>query len=134
MKIAYSAHPSGVVLVTDAVGAMGLPPGEYKIGASKIRKIDDYRVEVIDNGRLAGSVVTISECVRNFKKFTDCSIVEAVEAATKHPAELLGIEDRKGTLRYGADADLIFLDDDLNVDTGARKIMEQPMSVVELEF
>lgn len=37
--------------------------------------------------------------------------MEAIEAATLHPAQLLGIEDRKGTLNVGADADLVFLDD-----------------------
>lgn len=37
--------------------------------------------------------------------------MEAIEAATLHPAQLLGISDRKGTLNVGADADLVFLDD-----------------------
>lgn len=50
-------------------------------------------------------------CVRNFQKFTNCTLVEAIEAATLHPAQLLGISDRKGTLNVGADADLVFLDD-----------------------
>ena len=80
-----------------------------------MRKSGNEKVEVIDNGKLAGSVITIDDCVRNFKKFTGCSIIEAIEAATLHPAELLGIQNVKGTLNVGADADLIFLDDDLNV-------------------
>jgi len=46
---------------------------------------------------------------------TECSIVEALQAATLHPAQLLGITHRKGTLNVGADADLVVLDDDLNV-------------------
>ena len=60
---------------------------------------------------LSNSTVTIDECVRNFQRFTNCSIVDAIEAATLHPAQLLGIEDRKGTLNVNADADLVFLDD-----------------------
>ena len=61
------------------------------------------------------SVATLSSCVRYFKKATRCSTVEAIEAATLHPALLLGIADRKGTLDYDTDADFVFLDDDLNV-------------------
>ncbi|CAG8611933.1 13086_t:CDS:2 [Cetraspora pellucida] len=115
IKMAYDSHPEGAVLVTDAMAAMGLPPGDYTLGDIPVRKIGDERVEVIDNGRLAGSVITIDACVRNFREFTGCSIIEAVEAATLHPAELLGIQNIKGTLNIGADADLVFLDDDLRV-------------------
>ena len=46
---------------------------------------------------------------------TGCTVVEALEAATLHPAQVLGIEDQKGTTKPGADADLILLDDKLNV-------------------
>ena len=45
----------------------------------------------------------------------ECSTVEALQAATLHPAQLLGLKQRKGTLDVGADADLVVLDDDLNV-------------------
>ncbi|CAG8518539.1 14251_t:CDS:2, partial [Racocetra persica] len=115
IKMAYDSHPDGAVLVTDAMAAMGLPPGDYTLGDIPVRKIGDERVEVIDNGRLAGSVITIDACVRNFREFTGCTIIEAVEAATLHPAELLGIQNIKGTLNVGADADLVFLNDDLRV-------------------
>ncbi|RHZ79374.1 hypothetical protein Glove_149g37 [Diversispora epigaea] len=114
IKIAYDSHPRGAILVTDAMAAMGLPPGDYTLGDVPVRK-SGKKVEVIENGKLAGSVITMDECVRNFKKFTGCSIIEAIEAATLHPAELLGIENVKGTLYPGADADLVFLDDDLKI-------------------
>ena len=55
------------------------------------------------------------QCVKNFKSATDCSIEAAIEAATLHPARCLGVEDKKGTLDYGSDADFVLLDDDLNV-------------------
>jgi N-acetylglucosamine-6-phosphate deacetylase len=61
------------------------------------------------------SNITIDQCVRNFRKFTKCSIVEAIEAATLHPAQLLGIEKSKGTLSPSADADILFLNDALEV-------------------
>ncbi|CAG8437976.1 6820_t:CDS:2 [Ambispora gerdemannii] len=117
LRIAYDAHPHGAILVTDAVPAMGLPPGEHTLGQVRVRKIGNERVEVIETGKLAGAVVSIDKCIQNFKKFSGCSIVQAIEAATLHPAQLLGIQHRKGTLNVGSDADLVFLDDDLNVIT-----------------
>ena len=56
------------------------------------------------------SVVTLEKCVRNFSRFTGCSLGEAIKCATYNPAKCLGIEHKKGTLRSGADADLIVLD------------------------
>ena len=54
-------------------------------------------------------------CVKLFRKFTGCSIVEALEAATVHPAKAINVFGRKGTLAYGADADLVLLNDNLDV-------------------
>ena len=56
------------------------------------------------------SVVTLDKCVRNFARFTGCSLGEALKCATLNPARCLGIENKKGTLRPGADADLVVLD------------------------
>eukprot|EP00731_Ephydatia_muelleri_P030502 Em0022g16a len=57
----------------------------------------------------------MDKCVKEFKKATDCTLAQAIEAATLHPAQLLGLDDTKGTLDYGADADLVFLDESLTV-------------------
>ncbi|KAJ1854694.1 N-acetyl-glucosamine-6-phosphate deacetylase [Coemansia sp. RSA 1853] len=123
VKIAYNSHPAGAILVTDAMGAMGLPDGQYKLGNMTVDvgpladMKDNTRAAVIQGtSTLAGSIITLIECVRKFKEFTQCSLVEAIEAATLHPAQMLGIEHRKGTLEYGADADIIFLTDDLQVE------------------
>ncbi|KAF9900720.1 putative N-acetylglucosamine-6-phosphate deacetylase [Linnemannia zychae] len=63
----------------------------------------------------SSSVITLDACMRNFIQFTSCSLIEALEAVTLHPAVLLGIQDRKGVIKPGADADLVFLSDDLHV-------------------
>ena len=60
-------------------------------------------------------MTSLAQCVRNFRQFTECSTVEAIHAATLHPAQVLGLRNRKGTLEVGADADIVVLDDDLNV-------------------
>ena len=47
--------------------------------------------------------------------YSDCTKVQALEAASLHPAQVLGITNRKGTLDYGTDADLVILDDELKI-------------------
>ncbi|XP_067088356.1 N-acetylglucosamine-6-phosphate deacetylase isoform X2 [Osmerus mordax] len=64
---------------------------------------------------LSGSIATMDMCVRHFKQASGCSVEEALEAASLHPAQLLGISQHKGTLSYGTDADLVLLDDVMNV-------------------
>ncbi|RUS25784.1 hypothetical protein BC938DRAFT_471672 [Jimgerdemannia flammicorona] len=111
VKIAYYSHPRGAILVTDALSSMGLPPGTYSLAGRTIIVDDKLGAYIEGTTTLAGSTITIDACVRNFVRFTGCSLVEAIDAATIHPAKLLGIEKRKGALRIGADADLVFLDD-----------------------
>ncbi|KAJ1658556.1 N-acetyl-glucosamine-6-phosphate deacetylase [Dispira simplex] len=114
VKVAYDAHPQGAIVVTDAMAALGLDPGMYTLGKIQVEKLTD-RVNVAGTDTLAGNVFTIHGSVRNFLKFTGCSVEEALEAATLHPAQALGIAHRKGTLQPGADADILFLSDDLSI-------------------
>jgi len=64
--------------------------------------------------------------------FTGCSLVEALEAATLHPACAMGIQNRKGSLLFGCDADLVFLDKELNVLStwiASEKVYQNPFAV-----
>ncbi|CAG5135408.1 unnamed protein product [Candidula unifasciata] len=114
LRIAHRVNPDGIVLVSDAIGAMGLPDGTYQLGEQTV-EVQGYEVYIKDTNILAGGTATLDYCVRCFAKETGCGPVLALEAASLHPAQLLGIDDRKGTLNFGADADFIFLDDGLNV-------------------
>ncbi|KAF8483756.1 hypothetical protein DFH94DRAFT_723967 [Russula ochroleuca] len=64
---------------------------------------------------LVGSVFTLDTCIRNFSRFTRCSLGEAIKCVMFNPARCLGIENRKGMLRAGADADMVILDRSGNV-------------------
>ena len=71
----------------------------------------------------------MSQCVKNYYSATGSSLAEALEAATLHPAQCLGVEDRKGTLEYGTDADFVILDEKLNVFAtfvAGQKVYESP--------
>lgn len=111
IRIAYYSHPSGAVLVTDTLSCFGLDPGVYLLGGSEVEVVEDGAAYIRGTKTLAGSTITMVQSVRNFQKFTNCPLVEAIEAATLHPARLLGIDKQKGTLNVGGDADFVFLDD-----------------------
>lgn len=114
LRIAHRAHPRGLVLVTDAITAMGLPPGRHSLGQQVI-EIQGLHAYVAGTKTLCGSIATMDMCVRHFRQASGCSVEEALEAASLHPAQLLNISHRKGSLEYACDADLVMLDDDLNV-------------------
>jgi len=66
-------------------------------------------------GALAGSVLTQDRAVRNMVAMAGVTLQEAVRMASYNPARLLGVEQRKGWLREGADADLVLLNPDGSV-------------------
>jgi N-acetylglucosamine-6-phosphate deacetylase len=109
LKIAYTSFPAGAILVTDALSFAGLPDGEYPWtnGTTIIKKGPEIRGK--DTGRLAGVAISLIECVNNFRRFTGVPVGEALETVTSRPARMLGVEDRKGGLEAGMDADLIVL-------------------------
>lgn len=96
------------------MAAMGLDVKKYQLGPM-IVEIRDGHAYLESTNTLAGSVVTMDSCVKYFHQAACCTIVEALEAATLHPALLLGIADSHGTLNFGTLADFIMLDDNLNV-------------------
>lgn len=59
-----------------------------------------------------GSCTPVDEALRNLMYHTDCTFAEAIAAVTIRPAKALGVEDRKGHLNFGADADFVTLDKD----------------------
>lgn len=109
IRIAYKTNFKSLVLVTDAILAMGYKDGKYQFGQQEIEVRGD-QAWVAGTSTLTGSVATMQRCVTKFLKYSRCSLVEALEAASLHPARALGIEKRKGTLDVGADADFILLE------------------------
>ena len=66
---------------------------------------------------LAGSIVSIDECVRNFMEYTGFTLEEAIRNATSNPAKVIGISHVKGDLLPGMDADFVILDDSNHVQS-----------------
>ncbi len=114
VKAAWRAKGAdGLTLVTDAMSAAGMPPGEYRLGDRQVF-VDDSSARLAD-GTLAGSILHMDAAVRNVMAYTGCSLADAVRMASTTPARLLGIANRKGRIAPGCDADLVVLDESLHV-------------------
>ena len=105
--------PEGICAVTDAMTALGMPPGRYRLGDVEV--LVDERSARVPSGLLAGSILTMDQGVRNLVAFTGCSLPDALRAVTLNPARLLGLEGRLGRIAPGYLADLVLLDEDLQV-------------------
>jgi N-acetylglucosamine-6-phosphate deacetylase len=97
-----------VALITDAIAPTGLPEGDYEFVGRPV-SVRDGAVRLA-SGALAGSVLTLDQAVRNIVTFTGLGWSEAISMATHVPARIAGIEQRKGRVAPGADADLVALD------------------------
>jgi N-acetylglucosamine-6-phosphate deacetylase len=101
------------ILITDSMRAAGLQDGLYTLGAQPITVTEG--VARTASGALAGSTATLDTVLRNVIQFAEISLPEALTMGTATPAEAMGLTGRKGTLNPGSDADVILLDDDMNV-------------------
>ena len=101
-----------LTLISDSVRPAGLPDGEYESGGLKVF-VKDKTVRLSD-GTIAGSYATLWDCVKKAVEF-GIPFNDAVKMATSTPAEMLGV--KKGKIAPDFDADLLIIDDDLNIET-----------------
>ena len=113
LRAASRLKPGGVALVTDAMRACGMPDGSYDLYRHKVR-LDAGQARLAD-GTLAGSVLTMSQAVRNMVQLGGLEIESVLPMATDVPARILGIDTSRGRLRVGCHADLLVLDADLQL-------------------
>ncbi len=103
-----------VIAITDSIMAAGLPDGNYKLGVNDV-VVKDGDAVLASNGVRAGSTLTLAQALKNIVKFTERPVQDVLPLMTINPAKALRMDDRKGTLEVGKDADMVLLDDDLNV-------------------
>lgn len=114
IRIVWAAKgPAGLSLVSDAMAALGMAPGRYRLNDLEV--IVSEKEARLADGTLAGSVLSLDQAVRNLIAFTGCSLAEALATVTTTPADLLGIGHERGRIRPGLIADLVLLDADLRV-------------------
>ncbi len=95
-----------IALVTDAISAQGAGEGVFDLGGQKvIVKNGEARLE---NGVLAGSVLTMNKALENMMKFSNCNLHQAVKMTSTNQAKSLGL--KKGQIKVGYDAEFVVLD------------------------
>jgi N-acetylglucosamine-6-phosphate deacetylase len=113
MKILLQAKGAeGVILISDGISATGMPDGEYMLGGFQVTVSGGVCRN--SEGKLAGSTLTLDRALRNMVAL-GVPLADAVRMLTLNPATLLGIEFKKGALRAGADADIVLLNDHLQI-------------------
>jgi N-acetylglucosamine-6-phosphate deacetylase len=108
-----SVGPQRLTLVTDAIAALGMPPGRYEIGDLQI--IVTERTSRLENGILAGSILTMDTAIRNLIDMTGCTIGEALQTVTTNPAEVIKMSAHLGEIAVGKRADLVLLNQEMEV-------------------
>lgn len=102
-----------VILITDAVNPTGLPDGDYKLEDRSI-VVKDGRV-LLPDGTLAGSTLTMDEGLRQIMRAASLPLAEVWPLTSRNAARQFGLDDHKGMLAEGYDADIVLLDEDYHV-------------------
>jgi N-acetylglucosamine-6-phosphate deacetylase len=104
--------PERVILVSDGISATGMPDGKYQLGMFEVQV--SAGVARNAEGKLAGSTLTLDRALRNMVAL-GVPLASALRMVTANPARQIALGARKGVLAPGADADLVFLNDKLEV-------------------
>lgn len=114
LRVALACKPCGkVMLVTDAMPPVGAEDPSYELYGEVITAVDG----VVRNaaGSLAGSALDMATAVRNSVQLLGVPLAEAARMASTYPAQFLNLDDRYGHIAEGHHADLVLLDDALQV-------------------
>lgn len=130
MRLAYKCIGADrLCLISDATSGAGLPDGaRFRMGEMEY-VVGDGVGMLLDYTAFAGSTTLLSQVVRTVVEQVGVPIVEAVRMASLTPARVIGVDDRKGSLAAGKDADVVIFDRDFRpwqVMVGGRWLDEPP--------
>ena len=111
-----SKGPDYSIMVSDALMAKGSPAGsKFIFGGNEIEIYEDGSAHLTATGGLAGSTLRLNEGLRILVEEAMVPFNYAINSCTINPAKCLGIDDRKGSIMVGKDADIVVLDTDYSV-------------------
>lgn len=119
LKLIYKIKgPNKTALITDAIRAAAMPEGKSLLGGYKngVEVIVEHGVaKMPDRSSFAGSVATFDRLVRTMLTLAEVPLLDAITMASLTPARIMKVQDRKGSIEIGKDADLILFDQDVNI-------------------
>lgn len=119
LKLIYKIKgPDRIALITDSMRAAGMPPGESILGSLKKGQkviIEDDVAKLPDRTAFAGSVATTDRLVRNMINMAGVSLFNSVKMMTQTPARIMKVDNQKGSIAKGKDADLLIFDEQITI-------------------
>jgi len=116
LNIFFRCKGKNGIMMSDGLMTKGLPIGTRKLfGGQEMEVIEDGTCRLVSTGNFAGSTLKINEGLRNLVKDVKIPFEIAISSCTSAPMRYLKLDDHKGFLKEGYDADIAILDDDFNV-------------------
>ncbi|MGN1377258.1 MAG: N-acetylglucosamine-6-phosphate deacetylase [Dorea sp.] len=103
-----------MILISDSMRATGMPDGQYTLGGLDVNVVGN-RATLVSDGALAGSATNLMDCMRTAVKKMGIPFETAVACATMNPAKSLGEYENYGSITEGKKANVVLLDDELNI-------------------
>ena len=103
-----------VIMISDSMMACGLEDGQYTLGGQAVT-VRGNLATLTEAGNIAGSVTNLMNCIRTAVKEMGIPLESAVKCATINPSKAIGIEKDYGSLSVGKKANVVLLDQDLNI-------------------
>jgi N-acetylglucosamine-6-phosphate deacetylase len=105
---------NGIILVSDSIRAGGMHEGEYEFADQKV--FMKNKKAYLADGTLAGSTLTLNAAIKNLVETANAKLTEAVRMASLNGAKVLNMENKKGILAAGKDADMVVLNESYEVE------------------
>ncbi len=111
-----SKGPDYSIMITDSLMCKGFPVGtKFDFGGQEVVIYPDESAHLVEAGNLAGSTLNVNKGLKILIEDALVPVNYAINACTSNPARCLHVDDRKGTIGVGYDADLVVLDRDYEV-------------------
>lgn len=112
----YAKGDQYAVMITDSSLLKGMKPGtKTTFGGNPVELYEDGTAHLIEGGNLASSTLLVNQGLRIVVEEAEVPWQSAINACTINPARMLGVDDRKGSIQVGKDADLVVLEDNYDV-------------------
>ncbi len=111
LELFWKIKRDKLILITDSMRAGCMKCGEYSLGGQKV--IVENGKAVLENGKLAGSVLKLNEALKNMTKNTDMDLIDVVKSVTVIPAKKLGLN--AGRIEVGLSADMVIFDESFDI-------------------